>query len=151
MINELNDDMKIHYFSALTRCFLLTSLTQALFFKLAKLISDCTPFELEYIKEKDFDFSSKNTSMISLLYQNGLFDQLEQKDGTTVYVFSDLAKALKYNSLNFDEGLNGQERPLSIEEMKPRSIAEPATWHEIEEIIANETLRDSGSTVFSRD
>ena len=144
LINELNDDMKVDYFSSLTRCFLLTSLSQELYFKLAKLISACTPFELEYIQEKNIDFSSKNTPMISLLYQNGLFDQSEKEDGSVEYVFSDLAKALKQNSLNFDDGLNGQLRLLTIDGMNPRNIPEPTNWQEIEEILSDEGLTIDG-------
>ena len=36
LINEMNDDRKIDYFAMLTRCFLLTDMESALFYKLAR-------------------------------------------------------------------------------------------------------------------
>lgn len=137
LIDELNDDLKVDFFAALTRCFLLTNLNRDLYFKLAKLLSVCTYMELEFLKSINIDFSSKNTTMISLLYQNGLFEQKERDDGGITYVLSDLAKALKQNSLNFDEGLSGENRLVSLEQLTPLSIAEPTMWQEIDEILNN--------------
>lgn len=137
LIDELNDDLKVDFFAALTRCFLLTDLNRDLYFKLAKILSVCTYIELEFLQSINIDFSSKNTTMISLLYQNGLFEQKERDDGGITYVLSDLAKALKQNSLNFDEGLSGKNRLVSLEQLAPLSIAEPAMWQEIDEILGN--------------
>ncbi len=57
LINEMNDDRKIEYFAMLTRCFLLTDMENALYYKLARFINICTPEELEYIRE--FDYNKK--------------------------------------------------------------------------------------------
>lgn len=139
LVDALDDDMKIDNFSALTRCFLLTDLSQELYFKLAKLISVSTSFELAYLKEKDVDFSSKNTAMISMLYHNGLFTQIEREDGTTAYVLSGLAKALKFNSLNFDEDAGNQSRMPSMEEII-LPIPEPVSTFDIEKILGEGSL-----------
>lgn len=50
-------------------------------------------------------------------------------------MLSGFAKALKDNSLNFDEGLHGRVRILSYEQIPPLNIAEPATWDDIDSII----------------
>ena len=135
LINEMNDDRKIDYFAMLTRCFLLTDMEDALYYKLARFINICTPEELEYIKSFDYDKKSEINAVISSLYQYGLFDQAEKEHGGVDYVLSGFAKALKDNSLNFDEGLHGRVRILSYEQIPPLNIAEPATWDDIDSII----------------
>lgn len=58
LINEMNDDRKIDYFAMLTRCFLLTDMQAALYYKLARFINICTPEELEFIKSYAYDKKS---------------------------------------------------------------------------------------------
>jgi len=143
LINEMNDDRKIDYFAMLTRCFLLTDMEDALYYKLARFINICTPEELEYIKSFDYDKKSEINAVISSLYQYGLFDQAEKEHGGVDYVLSGFAKALKDNSLNFDEGLHGRVRILSYEQIPPLNIAEPATWDDIDSIInSNDVVID---------
>lgn len=111
----------------LTRSYLLTDLENALFYKLANFISICTPNELKYLQEITYDFKSKNTIIISSLYQYGLFMQGEKESGEIVCILSGFAKALKCNALNFDNGLNGQNRLCSYTQLAPLPIAEPST------------------------
>ena len=145
LINEMNDDRKIDYFAMLTRCFLLTDMEDALYYKLARFINICTPEELEYIKSFDYDKKSEINAVISSLYQYGLFDQAEKEHGGVEYVLSGFAKALKDNSLNFDEGLHGRVRILSYEQIPPLNIAEPATWDDIDSIINNNNVVIDGN------
>lgn len=145
LINEMNDDRKIDYFAMLTRCFLLTDMEDALYYKLARFINICTPEELEYIKSFDYDKKSEINAVISSLYQYGLFDQAEKEHGGIDYVLSGFAKALKDNSLNFDEGLHGRVRILSYEQIPPLNIAEPATWDDIDSIINNNDVVIDGN------
>lgn len=135
LINEMNDDKKIDYFAMLTRCLLLTNMEEALYYKLARFINICTPEELEYIREFDYDKKSGKNAVISSLYQYGLFDHAERVRGGVDYVLSGFAKALKENCLNYDEGLNGRDRILSYDQIPPLNIAEPATWEEIDKIL----------------
>lgn len=144
LINEMNDDRKIDYFAMLTRCFLLTDMEDALYYKLARFINICTPEELEYIKSFDYEKKSEINAVISSLYQYGLFDQAEKEHGGVDYVLSGFAKALKDNSLNFDEGLHGRVRILSYEQIPPLNIAEPATWDDIDSIINNNDVVING-------
>lgn len=145
LINEMNDDRKIDYFAMLTRCFLLTDMEDALYYKLARFINICTPEELEYIKSFDYDKKTEINAVISSLYQYGLFDQAEKAHGGVDYVLSGFAKALKENSLNFDEGVNGRVRILSYEQIPPLNIAEPATLDDIENIINNNDIIINGN------
>ena len=131
LIDKLDDDKKVDYFATLTRCYLLTELEDALYYKLSKFINICTPEELEYIRGFDYHKQSTLTAMISLLYQYGLFVQKEKKTGGVVYVLSDFAKALKENSLNFDDGLSGIERTLSYGQIAPLEILEPTSLQDL--------------------
>ena len=134
LINEIDDDMKVNYFAMLTRCYLLTDLEDALFFKLAKYIDICTPSELEFLQSAPYSYHSSNNPIVSSLYQYGLFSQTDADDGGVTYVLSDFAKALKHNCLNFNDGLQGQERLLSYQQLTPINIAEPATWQDINDL-----------------
>lgn len=145
LINEMNDDLKIDYFATLTRCYLLTDMEDALYYKLARFINICTPEELEYIKAFDYNRKTKINAIISSLYQYGLFDQAEREHGGVDYVLSGFAKALKDNSLNFDEGLNGRTRILSYNQIPPLNIAEPATWEDIDRIINKDDVVIDGN------
>ena len=44
----------------LTRCLLLQEIEISLYFKLAQIINQCTPFELEYIRKTRIDEKQKN-------------------------------------------------------------------------------------------
>lgn len=145
LINEMNDDKKIDYFAMLTRCYLLFEMEDALYYKLARFINICTPEELEYIKAFDFNRKSKLNVIISSLYQYGLFDQIEKEHGGVDYELSSFAKALKSNSLNFSEELNGTTRILSYNQISPLKIAEPATWEDIESILNDEEVIINGN------
>ena len=130
LINEINDDKKVDFFAQLTRCYLLTDMEDALYYKLARFLTMCTPEELEYIALFDYEEKTALTAMVSSLYQYGLFDQQEKEHGGVDYVLSGFAKALKSNSLNFDEGMGGRTRIVSYSQIAPLSIAEPATWED---------------------
>lgn len=131
LINEINDDKKVDYFAQLTRCYLLTEMESALFYKLARFLTMCTPEELDYIASFDYGKKTELTAMISSLYQYGLFDQQEKEHGGVDYVLSGFAIALKSNCLNFNEGTDGRDRIISYEQIAPLSIAEPASWSEV--------------------
>jgi hypothetical protein len=128
LINALDDDMKVDYFAALTRCFLLTELESSLYFKLSKFLSICTPEELDFIAQRPYDFKSENTAMISSLYQFGLFTQDDNSETEeTNYILSDFAKALKQNCLNFDNGLQRDSRLTAYQQLKQLNLLEPAS------------------------
>lgn len=129
LIDALDDDMKVDYFAALTRCFLLTDLDGGLYFKLCKFLSICTPEELAFIEKCPYDFKGSNTAIISALFQYGLFTQDgDNETGETYYILSEFAKALKQNCLNYDDGLQGNSRLVTYEQLAPLNLAETSLW-----------------------
>ena len=147
LINEINDDKKVDCFAQLTRCYLLTEMEDALFYKLARFLTMCTPEELDYIASFGYDEKTELTAMISSLYQYGLFDQQENETGGVDYVLSGFAKALKSNSLNFDEGTAGRARIVSYAQIAPLSISEPMTVKDLEDAFSqNQIVIDGNGT-----
>lgn len=139
LINEIDDDKKVDYFASLTRCFLLTAMDETLFFKLSKFLITCTPEELQFIADIDFEYCGKNSAIISSLYQYGLFTQAEDQSGA-IYILSDFGKALKQNSLNFDTDLSHIKRIVSYEEITPLNIAEPMTKEDMDTILTGSEI-----------
>lgn len=134
LIDKLDDEMKVDCFAMLTRCLLLQEIEFSLYFKLAQLINQCTPFELEYIRKIGIDEKQKNNAMVSSLYQYGLVEQ--DSDETKVYyVFSGFGKALKGNCLNY-----GDETKCKVfktyNDVAPLSISEPALMEDIEQLFS---------------
>lgn len=146
LVNELDDDKKVDFFANLTRCFLLSEFESELYFKLARTISNLTCSELLFLQRTSYDYISENTTMISLLYQNGLFIQHETDEGEIRYILSDLAKSLKQNSLNFDEGLFGANRFKSYEQLSPLNHPTPSVWNTIASLGLSSDLYASSIT-----
>lgn len=134
LIDEINDDRKVDYFSQLTRCYLLTEMESALYYKLAKFLIMCTPEELDFIESFGYENTTDLTAMVSSLYQYGLFEQKEKQDGGVDYGLSGFAKALKYNSLNFNEETRKKEQILFYSQIEPLSISEPMTTEDVDDI-----------------
>lgn len=145
LINEINDDKKVDYFAQLTRCYLLTEMENALYYKLAKFLVMCTPEELDYIASFGYEETTNLTVMVSSLYQYGLFEQQEKQHGGVDYVLSGFAKALKYNSLNFNEGISGRNRIVSYSQIAPLSISEPMTWEDIDNVFSGNKIIINGN------
>ena len=144
IIDEINDDKKVDYFAQLTRCYLLTEMENALYYKLAKFLTICKPEELDYIASFDYEGTTKLTAMVSSLYQYGLFQQQEKWNGDADYVLSGFAKALKYNGLNFNEGTSGKKRILSYSQIAPLSISEPMTCEDINSLFSEDKIVTNG-------
>lgn len=134
LVDKIDDEKKIDHFAMLTRCFLLMEMDDALYFKLAHFINICTSEELEYIRTFEYNKKSDIDIYISSLYQYGLFEQEEKENGGTIYVLSGFGRALKSNSLNFEDEMIG-ERVLSYNQITPLSIPESATWEDIDELM----------------
>ena len=145
LINEINDDKKVDYFAQLTRCYLLTEMENALYYKLAKFLVMCTPEELDYIASFGYEETTNLTVIVSSLYQYGLFEQQEKQHGGVDYVLSGFAKALKYNSLNFNEGISGRNRIVSYSQIAPLSISEPMTWEDIDNVFSGNKIIINGN------
>lgn len=136
LIDALDDDTKVDYFAALTRSFLITDLDNALYFKLCKFLSTCTLEELVFMEKCPYDFKSSNTAIISSLFQYSLFTSNDDSEtGETYYLLSDFAKALKQHSLNYEDGLRGELRLRSYEELAPLNLPESITKAEMDKML----------------
>ena len=109
----------------------------ALFYKLARFITLCTPEELEYISLFDYKATTVLTAKVSSLYQYGLFEQKEKESDGVDYVLSGFAKALKSDSLNFGDETNRETPVLTYDEIAPLSIPEPMNGEDLESIFNN--------------
>lgn len=142
LIDKIEDREKIPFFASLTRAFLLEQIgSSAMYFKLAQFITQCTFDELLFLQNCDYAYADANSAMISALYQYGLFEQGETVNEITRYRLSDFAKALKMNSLNFYNGLQGIQRISDYSDMKPLSLPKPMTWGDF-------TAMDGGSHMY---
>lgn len=63
-----------------------------------------------------------------------------QDDGKPVFVLSDFGKALKQNSLYFDDGIKGQKRLISYDAMIPAELQGFATNEDIDKLFQNQEL-----------
>lgn len=136
LIDKLEDDMKVDCFAILTRCLLLQEIEISLYFKLAQIINQCTPFELEYIRKIGINEKQKNSAMVSSLYQYGLLEQ--DSDETEVYyIFSGFGKALKGNCLNYGDDTKC-EVFKTYNDVSPLSISEPALMGDIKQLFIEE-------------
>lgn len=71
----------------------------------------------------------------------------ERKNGGVDYVLSGFAKALKNNSLNFNEGISGRDRIVSYSQISPLSISEPMTWEDLDDVFSeNEIVIDGNGS-----
>ena len=131
LINQYTDDLKIDYFACLTRCYIYSGLEENLYLKLARFLNECTPGELQFLAETSYDARLDNTMMAASLYQYGLLMLETQANGKSKYVLSDFGKALKQNSLNFDDGIQGQVRLGSYNQLTPANLPSLATDEDI--------------------
>ena len=136
LIDKLDDEMKVDCFARLTRCILLQEIEISLYFKLAQIINQCTPFELEYIRKTGINEKQKNSAMVSSLYQYGLVEQ-DSNETEVYYIFSGFGKALKGNCLNY-----GDETKCEVfkayNDVAPISISEPALMGDIKQLFIEE-------------
>ena len=119
------------------------------------------PYYYPRVSEKNYTFygyypkTSPTTSDGGGLYVNVplvntdvLWSRAEAKgDGYIDYVLSGFAKALKNNSLNFNEGISGRDRIVSYSQISPLSISEPMTWEDLDDVFSeNEIVIDGNGS-----
>ena len=119
-----------------------------MFYKLARFLILCTSEELDYIASFGYEETTVLTAKVSSLYQYGLFEQRGKENGGVNYALSGFAKALKSNSLNFDEGTAERTRILSYEQIAPLSISEPMTVEDLNEVFSKNQIVLDGNGHF---
>lgn len=132
-IDAIEEESKIDWYAMLTRCWILQEMENSLYFKLAQFLKQCTHYELEYIREMDFDDKKVNNTMVSSLYQYGLVEQ-KSSETEVYYVLSGFGKALKGNCLNYSDDINCEVYRL-YNEVDPIPISEPLLPREVDQIL----------------
>lgn len=135
IIDRIDDDRKIKYYTSLLVCGIIFELKEELLFKLINIIEKCTSFDLDYIKDYDYKKENLLNTRISYLFNDGLFEFCDETENEVRYRLSGLAVALKQNSLNYEEELNGIPRIKRIEEIRQYPVVEPMTSKELDEIL----------------
>ena len=102
IVDKLESETKIDYFSNLTRAYLLDNIDNDTYYKLYQILRNCTVQELNFIKEKPENFTMTYDMTIFSLKNLGLVDNNIEND-TVIYYFSHLAKILKKVVLNYTE------------------------------------------------
>lgn len=127
-IDKLDTEMKVDYFSNLTRSFLLEQIDDNLFYKLRQVLMNCTLFELEFIKKHGInDHLNYDMTIFSLINQ-GIVNQAYN---TSYYSFTDLAKCLKEHSLNEEE----PKHKIEYSKLTPPDVHTIATDDEVKEVL----------------
>lgn len=117
-IDKLDDEIKVDYYSTLTRSFLLELIDSDLFFKLRQILINCTVSELEFISEHKDNEHFEYNMMIFALKNYGLIHQIVENK--TYYVFTDLAKSLKEYALTENE--NAKHKTTYFELEAPKDL-----------------------------
>lgn len=131
LINNIEADSKVDYLANLTRCFFLFDMDVPLYFRLARIIENCTSEELDFLRDVKLDAMMENNAMVSMLIIQGIIVQTQNENDNTRYMISSFGELLKKCSLNFEsEGwdfdgslrykeINGipQIEPISIEDV----------------------------------
>lgn len=131
-IEGIHDLRKIQYYSNLFSCYLVCEIDEGLLFKLINTLERCTSFELDYIKNFDYQKESLLDTQISYLTNDGLFELCDNTDREVRYRLSSLATTLKQNSLNYEDGLKNIRRINEIEKLPPYSLIKPITADELD-------------------
>lgn len=131
-VEGIHDLRKIQYYSSLFSCYLLCEIEEGLLFKLVNILERCTSFDLDYIRNFDYQKESLLDTQISYLINDGLFELCDDAEHEVRYKLSGLAIALKQNSLNYENELGTMERIKEIGKLPMYSVIEPITSDEID-------------------
>ncbi|MBO4456694.1 MAG: hypothetical protein J5802_03165 [Butyrivibrio sp.] len=132
LINILESDYKVDYYANLTRCYFLCGMDDALYFRLAKIIQNCTSEELDYVRDAHYYDVFQNNALISMLIMQGLISQEYDKDNNTYYVLSIFGKLLKKCSLNLEDEDNKIDIPMIYSEVEGIPQMEPIKFSAID-------------------
>lgn len=132
IINVLESDYKVDYYANLTRCYFLCGMDDALYFRLAKIIQNCTSEELNYVRDTHYIDIFQNNALISMLIMQGLISQEYDKENNTYYVLSIFGKLIKKCALNLEDEDNKIDIPLIYDKIEGIPQMEPIKFSAID-------------------
>lgn len=107
---------QVDYIANLTRAKCTFEIDTPLYFRLVKIIQNCTPDELDYLSRLDVNAHLQNSAVVSVLMTQGIIQQIHTSNGS-YYSLSELGRYLKYYALNYGDD------NFSIPEPKPMPLS----------------------------
>ena len=142
-IDAITDLRKIKYYANAFRCWLVCEIESELLFKIISLLDRLTSYDLDYIASFGIDDIKTPDIRMSYLVGEHIFSQCEDNE---CYHLTSLGKMLKDNCLNYDDGLNGRKRVLSMNDLSQAVLFGTATEESVEKFFKNgEIIIDGGS------
>ena len=135
IVSRMETDGKIDYFANLTRCMFLMEMDISLYYRLVKLIENCTVYELDYIHALNLEEKLENKGLVSMLIIQGLVVQGSPEENKVYYKLSPYGVLLKKCSLNFeDDNLSIKNMDLRYDRVDQITQTEPLTKEDMDEI-----------------
>ena len=134
-IDGIQDLGKIKYYANAFRCWLVCEIELELLYKIISLLNRLTSYELDYIASFGLDEMKPVDVRMSYLVGEDVFKQVDNSD---CYQLTGLGRMLKQNCLNYDEGLNGNERVLSVDNLQKAELVGKTTKKDIDKLFEND-------------
>lgn len=129
-IDKLDANVKVDYYSHLTRSLMAELIDFDLYYKLCQMLKNCTVSELKFINEHKDNEHLEYDIMIFSLKNYGLVEQIIE-DEKSRYIFTDLAKKLKEHAINDDDI---PKHKTAYREIIPPEDDEPITRADIDKM-----------------
>ena len=133
-IDEIDDVRKFQYLANLFVSAIYSGMSSELFYMIMNFIGSCTSYQLDYIRDFDFDKTCPMEVNLSYLYQYGIFSQVSDSgsEERIRYCLSRFGVAVKVHCTNYGD-TNLPEKPSQIEDLGNNpAVLEPMTSSAIE-------------------
>lgn len=130
-VDKLDDEIKVDYYSNITRSFFLELIDEDLFYKFRQILMSCNISELKYIDSKNKNSRFDYDIMTFSLKNYGLVD-LKSDHDSNYYQLTQLALKLKEHSLNSDDNV---KQKTTISEIEAPDDLVPMTDAEVEDML----------------
>lgn len=130
-VDKLDDEIKVDYYSNITRSFFLELIDEDLFYKFRQILMSCNISELKYIDSKNKNSRFDYDIMTFSLKNYGLVD-LKSDHDSNYYQLTQLALKLKEHALNSDDNV---KQKTTISEIEAPDDLVPMTDAEVEDML----------------
>lgn len=125
LINQINELKQIEYFATLTAAWLFDQIDDALYFKLANVLTRCISEELLYLERNITDEEVESNIYVDSFEHVGFTKMVSiSSNGTNMYKYTDLAKNFKKYAVDFIPDYDawlGINETLKLENIKPEN------------------------------
>ena len=142
-IDGIQDLRKIKYYANAFRCWLVCEIELELLYKIISLIDRLTSYELDFISSFGVNETRAIDVRISYLVGEHIFKQVNDSER---YQMTDLGVMLKENCLNYDDGLDGRKRVLTVDDLAQANLLGTANEEAVKKFFENnQVFIDGGS------